>query len=302
MEPDGHCAQNAALFSRHARASLRRVEPARTAGQVVPGHGHYMRRESALRRDVHLLPQGRARVAQGRSDRKPMPAPAKKNADVSYPPWDSLKAEDRAGGSGGGRDGERRERAGRAALHRARDRRDQSRSRGTCDFSPPIRSTARRSSPIPTFRSPRRRSRPSRRRARTRSRISKRVDGVFTALGTPQRFQVVDVDSVPGRVMATLAEQRKIAELERSVLGASALVNETLRRVAFLKRAIDETPSADTSLGAARQSPRAAAAGRPGVAHRRSDAGATAGADDAVARRAAARRDRQRVGAARSRR
>src|SRR5262249_48721089 len=78
--------------------------------------------------------------------------------------------------------------------------------------------------------------------------LSKRVDGVFTSVGAPQRFQVVDVDSVPGRVMATIAEQRKVAELERSVLGASALVNETLRRVGFLKRAIDETPSADTSL------------------------------------------------------
>jgi hypothetical protein len=78
--------------------------------------------------------------------------------------------------------------------------------------------------------------------------LSKRVDGAFSALGAPQRFQVVDVDSVPGRVMATIAEQRKVAELERSLLGTSALVNETLRRVGFLKRAIDETPSADTSL------------------------------------------------------
>jgi hypothetical protein len=78
--------------------------------------------------------------------------------------------------------------------------------------------------------------------------IAKRVDGVSTPLGTPQRFQVVDADSVPGRVIATIAEQRKVADLARSVYGASALVGETLRRVAFLKRAIDETPSADTSL------------------------------------------------------
>jgi hypothetical protein len=71
---------------------------------------------------------------------------------------------------------------------------------------------------------------------------------VFTPLGTVQRFQVVDVDSVPGRTVTTIADQRKIAELERSVLGTSALINETLRRVAFLKRAIDDTPGADTSL------------------------------------------------------
>ena len=78
--------------------------------------------------------------------------------------------------------------------------------------------------------------------------IAKRVDGVVTPLAGPVRFQVVDVDSVPGRTMATIADQRKVAELERAVLGTSALVNETLTRVSFLKRAIDETPGADTSL------------------------------------------------------
>src|SRR6185312_11194971 len=78
--------------------------------------------------------------------------------------------------------------------------------------------------------------------------LAKRVDGVFTPLGSPQRFQVVDVDSVPGRVVATIAEQRKVADLERAVLGTSALLSETLTRVSFLKRAIDETPSADTAL------------------------------------------------------
>jgi chromosome segregation ATPase len=71
---------------------------------------------------------------------------------------------------------------------------------------------------------------------------------VFTPLGTSQRFHVVDVDSIPGRTMASLADQRKTAELERAVLGTSALINETLTRVGFLKRAIDEAPRADTSL------------------------------------------------------
>jgi hypothetical protein len=78
--------------------------------------------------------------------------------------------------------------------------------------------------------------------------LFKRVDGTFSPLGTPQRFQVVDVDSVPGRVMATLADQKKIAELERAVLGTSALINETFTRLSFLKRAIDESPGADTTL------------------------------------------------------
>ena len=126
--------------------------------------------------------------------------------------------------------------------------------------------------------------------------LSKRVDGVFASLGAPQRFQVVDVDSVPGRVMATIAEQRKVAELERSVLGTSALVNETLRRVGFLKRAIDETPSADTSLARRVRvveqrliDAREALTGDPTLA-RRQERG------DAVARRAASDGDREFVG------
>ena len=123
--------------------------------------------------------------------------------------------------------------------------------------------------------------------------LSKRVDGVFTPLGAPQRFQVVDVDSVPGRAMATLADQRKVAELERSVLGTSALVGETLRRVGFLKRAIDETPTADTSLARRVRVVEQRLHRCPGNAHGRSDARASAGGDDAVARRATAGCDRQ---------
>ena len=48
--------------------------------------------------------------------------------------------------------------------------------------------------------------------------------------------------------MATLADQKKIAELGRAVLGTSALISETFTRLGFLKRAIDESPGADTTL------------------------------------------------------
>ncbi len=79
--------------------------------------------------------------------------------------------------------------------------------------------------------------------------LAERDDSVFTPLGTPQRFRVVDIDSaLPGRAYASLSDQEKVAALQREVLGASALVNEALTRVGYLKRAIDETPTADATL------------------------------------------------------
>ena len=48
--------------------------------------------------------------------------------------------------------------------------------------------------------------------------------------------------------MASLADQQRIAELERSVLGLDQVVRDALARMTLFKRAIDETPTADTSL------------------------------------------------------
>jgi hypothetical protein len=83
-------------------------------------------------------------------------------------------------------------------------------------------------------------------------RLWARVDGAFTPLGDPASVQVVAADPPEARAgvrtAATLAAQERTAELERAVLGTSALVGETSTRVGFLKRAIDETPLADTSL------------------------------------------------------
>jgi hypothetical protein len=78
--------------------------------------------------------------------------------------------------------------------------------------------------------------------------FAKRVDGVFTPLGEPQRFQVVAIDPPGSRVMASLADQQRIADLGRSVLGLNQVVNEALSRMTLFKRAIDETATADTSL------------------------------------------------------
>ncbi|HZH41562.1 MAG TPA: hypothetical protein VFD85_11150, partial [Gemmatimonadales bacterium] len=79
--------------------------------------------------------------------------------------------------------------------------------------------------------------------------LSLRSDSTFTPLGTPQRFRVVDIDSgLPGRTYATIGDEVKAGALQREVLGASALVNDALTRVGYLKRAIDETPGADPAL------------------------------------------------------
>jgi hypothetical protein len=173
---------------------------------------------------------------------------AKKNADVFYPPWDSLKVEDRAEdpamivtvSDATGQVVRRLTGPTSAGLSRvAWDLRLQPTNPVNGPPYKPDPDYPFTSPPLSPFAPP----------GSYQVAIAKRVNGVVTPLGTPQRFQVVDVDSVPGRVVATIAEQRKTAELERSVLGTSALLSETLRRIGFLERAIDETPSADTSLG-----------------------------------------------------
>ena len=180
--------------------------------------------------------------------RKADAALAKKNADVFYPPWDSLKAEDRAedpavivtvsDASG-------------QVVRRFTGPTASGVSRVAWDLrlqpTDPVNGPPYKPDPDYPFTAPP--LSPFAPPGTYQVAIAKRIDGVVTPLGAPQRFQVVDVDSVPGRVVATLAEQRKTAELERSVLGTSALLSETLRRLGFLERAIDETPSADTSLG-----------------------------------------------------
>jgi len=81
--------------------------------------------------------------------------------------------------------------------------------------------------------------------------LAKRVDGVVTALGEPQTFAVAPLDSgVAPRSPAVVAFQQKTAALQRALLGANAVANETMSRIQVLKRAIQETPSADDKLAA----------------------------------------------------
>jgi hypothetical protein len=81
--------------------------------------------------------------------------------------------------------------------------------------------------------------------------LAKRVDGVLTPLGEPQSFDVVPLDSgVAPRSPAVVAFQQKTAALQRALLGANAAANEAMNRIQLLKRAIQEAPTADGKLAA----------------------------------------------------
>ena len=84
--------------------------------------------------------------------------------------------------------------------------------------------------------------------------LAKRVGGGVTPLGEPQSFVVESLG------LATLAEkdraallafQKKAGELQRAMMGASAAAQDSLRNIAFMKKALKDTPKADPKLGEA---------------------------------------------------
>jgi len=82
--------------------------------------------------------------------------------------------------------------------------------------------------------------------------LAKRVDGEETPLGEPQTFSTVPLGlaSLPTEDWpALVAFQRRTARLQRAVLGAVEVAADTERRLALIKRAIDDTPGADPALG-----------------------------------------------------
>jgi photosystem II stability/assembly factor-like uncharacterized protein len=81
--------------------------------------------------------------------------------------------------------------------------------------------------------------------------LARRVDGVETPLGRPQTFEVypLDGDRTP-RPPAVLAFQQKAASLQRAMLGANAALNDATTRVGLLERALMQVPSAAPSLAA----------------------------------------------------
>jgi hypothetical protein len=171
----------------------------------------------------------------------------KKASDVFYPPWDSLKAEDREEdpalvvtiSDANGKPIRRFTAPATAGINRvAWDLRLQAPDPVTGPPYKPDPDWPFGNPPAAPFVGP----------GTYLVRFSTRVNGVFTPISEAQPFQVVAIDSAPGRRIASLADQQGIAELERSVLGLDQVVHEALSRMALFNRAIDETPTADTSL------------------------------------------------------
>ena len=173
----------------------------------------------------------------------------KKGADVFYPPWDSLKVEDREEGPGivvtisdsNGRPIRRFSAPSAAGINRvAWDLR--------LHPTAPVTGPPYEPDPDWPFSGPP--AAPYVVPGEYQVSFATRVNGTFTPLGQPQRFQVVGIDGPGTRTMATLADQQRAADLQRSVLGLEEVVGEALSRMALFKRAIDETPTADASLQA----------------------------------------------------
>jgi len=81
--------------------------------------------------------------------------------------------------------------------------------------------------------------------------MAKRVDGVVTPLGAPQRFEAVPLanSTLPTADRdAVVAFQKKTARLQRAVLGAVEATGEARKRIDYLKKALDETPGAAPEL------------------------------------------------------
>jgi photosystem II stability/assembly factor-like uncharacterized protein len=83
--------------------------------------------------------------------------------------------------------------------------------------------------------------------------FERRVDGALTPFGDPQTFAVESLGLQTLKAPDTeelLAFQRRTARLQRAVLGAIEAAGEAQERLRVAKKAIDDTPAADASLGA----------------------------------------------------
>ena len=172
---------------------------------------------------------------------------AKKGSDVFYPAWDSLKAEDREESpaivvtisDGSGNPIRRLYAPSGAGINRvAWDLKLQAPN--------PITGAPYQPDPDWPFGDPP--AAPYVAPGTYRVSFATRIDGVFTPVGETQSFEVVAIDGPDARKMATLADQQRIAELGRSVFALDQVVREALNRMTLFRRAVDETPTADTVL------------------------------------------------------
>lgn len=81
--------------------------------------------------------------------------------------------------------------------------------------------------------------------------LEKQVDGETTPLTDPQSFEVVPLELATFAAKdrdVVLAFQKKVARLQRAVLGAQRAAGEARNRLKHIRRAIVETPSAEPAL------------------------------------------------------
>ncbi len=82
--------------------------------------------------------------------------------------------------------------------------------------------------------------------------LAKKVDGVLTPLAGPQTFTVesLGLASLPETDKAALLDfQKKAGELQRAMYGAAAAADEALKTMAYVRKALLDTPKADPKLG-----------------------------------------------------
>lgn len=242
--------QPARLFASRPASLYAESSPLGLPGNSFQGHGQYMAENPPYGALVtYYLKDGLKSLKARR--READAAALKKRVDSPYPPWDSLKVEDRQEDpavvvvvtDSAGRPVRRFTGPSSAGTHRvAWDLHLQ--PTDPVD-GPPYKADPEfpfGSPPVAPFVVP----------GTYQVALWSRVDGAFSPLGDPVRVAVVAADPpaarIGGRTIAALTEQMRTAELSRSVLGTDALIGETLTRIRFLKRAIDETATADTSL------------------------------------------------------
>jgi photosystem II stability/assembly factor-like uncharacterized protein len=81
--------------------------------------------------------------------------------------------------------------------------------------------------------------------------IARRIDGELTPLGDPQTFNVesLGLASLPAKDKnELLAFQRKAGDLQRAMMGTEKMIDEVLREIKFIKKALIDTPDADPRL------------------------------------------------------
>jgi photosystem II stability/assembly factor-like uncharacterized protein len=242
--------QPARLFPSRPAYLYAESSPLGLPGSSFQGHGQYIAQNPPYGALItYYLKDGlkSRKVKRQEADS----AAAKKNADTVYPAWDALKAEDREEdpavvvtvSDSAGTTLRRFTAPASAGIHRvAWDLRLQATDPVN---GPPYKVDPEfpfSSPPVAPFVIP----------GSYQISLWARVDGAFTRLGEPTAVAVVAADPPTvrsnNRSVAAFVEQQRTAELERSMLGADALLDETVTRVQFLKRAIDEAPGADTSL------------------------------------------------------